>query len=61
MSNDQGVDFPRQMQPVVISFSGDLRDVKYYIDKVKRCLGNNYDVVERIGNQLKVYPTANND
>lgn len=55
------MDFPRQMEPVEISFTGDQRDVTHYLNKVKRCLENNYDTVVRVGNQLKVYPAANND
>ena len=56
------MDFPRQMEPITITFLGDLRDVTYYLDKVKRILeAHSYDNVERMGNQLKVYPAANND
>lgn len=54
-------DFPRQMRSVRIDFSGDLRDVEVYIAKVKRKLDDNYDNIERMGNQLIVYPAANND
>lgn len=59
MSNEP---FGRQPQPVRITASGDLRDVDYYLNRIKSIIENNsYDNVERMGNQLMIYPRAVND
>lgn len=56
------MDFPRQPQPIRIDFTGDLRDVHVYMAKFKRIIENgSYDTVEVMGNQMKIYPAANND
>jgi hypothetical protein len=53
--------FGRQRQPVRLDFSGDLRDVDHYMKLVERCFTHNYDNVERMGNQLMIYPRAVNE
>jgi hypothetical protein len=54
--------FGRQPQPVRLDFTGDLRDVSYYMDRIKSYFENaTYDNVERMGNQLIIYPRAVND
>ncbi len=54
--------FGRQPQPIRVDFSGDLRDVEVYILLIKRLIERgSYDNVERMGNQLMIYPRAVND
>lgn len=54
--------FGRQPEPVLIIATGDLRDVDYYLNRIKSLIeSNTYANVERMGNQLKIYPAAVND
>ena len=54
--------FGRQPQPVLVSFTGDLRDVDSYMQRIKRIIEvGSYDNVELMGNQMKIYPRAVND
>ncbi len=54
--------FGRQPQPVRLDFNGDLRDVDAYINKIKAYIErSSYDNVERMGNQITIYPRAVND
>lgn len=54
--------FGRQPQPVRIDAYGDLRDVDYYLNRIKSIIENSsYDNVKRMGNQLIIYPRAVND
>ena len=53
--------FGRQAQPVRLDFFGDLCDVDHYMNQIQRFFSHNYDNVERMGNQLIIYPRANNE
>jgi hypothetical protein len=53
--------FGRQPEPVLIVATGDLRDVDEYLRRIKRFIEFRGDNVERMGNQLKIYPRAVND
>lgn len=56
------MNFPRQMQPISISFTGEWIDVDYYMHMIKRMIeSRGYDSVEIIADQMKIYPAANND
>lgn len=62
MSDKPDEPFGRQPQPVVVSFTGDLRDVEAYIQKFTRIIEQgSYDTITRMGNQLKIHPRAVND
>lgn len=54
--------FGRQPQPVLIIAQGDLRDVDYFLNRIKSLLeSSTYANVERMGNQLQIYPGAVNE
>lgn len=56
------MNLPRQPEPVHISATGDLRDVDHYLSRIKRLIeSTSQDNVERMGNQLTIYPAAVND
>lgn len=61
-STKSKIELPRQPMPVRIDATGDLRDVDMYLNQIKRYIETNtYDNVERMGNQLIIYPAAVND
>lgn len=54
--------FGRQPQPVRLDFTGDLRDVYAYMQRIKRIIENDsYDNVVLMGNQMMIYPRVVND
>lgn len=53
--------FGRQPQPVTVTILGDLRDVDTYLRKIARYIEGQGDNVQRMGNQIKIYPRAIND
>lgn len=54
--------FGRQPQPVRIDFTGDLRDVDYYMKWIAQVIENgSYAITTRMGNQLTIHPGAVND
>jgi hypothetical protein len=54
--------FGRQPQPVRPDGSGDMRDVDYYLNKIKGYIENSsFDTVTRMGNQLIIHPAAVNN
>ena len=54
--------FGRQPQPVLLVATGDLRDVDFYLRRIKSLIeSGSYDACERMGNQIKIYPRAVND
>jgi len=55
------IEFPRQRQPVAVSMTGDLRDVEYYMAILRAAAERSGDDTQRMGNQFKIYPRANND
>lgn len=61
-SAQKPLEFPRRRQPVRIDASGINEDVDYYLNRIKSLIeSSTYDNVERMGNQLTIYPAANND
>lgn len=54
-------ELPRQRQNVVVSMTGDLRDVEHYMAILIRAAERSGDDTQRMGNQFKIYPRANND
>jgi hypothetical protein len=55
------IDLPRQRQTVVVAMTGDLRDVEHYMDILRKAAERSGDDTQRMGNQFKIYPRANND
>lgn len=55
------IDLPRQRQTVVVAMTGDLRDVDLYMAILRRAAESSGDDTQRMGNQFKIYPRANND
>ncbi|MFB6449295.1 hypothetical protein [Bradyrhizobium tunisiense] len=53
--------FGRQRQVVRVDISGDLRDVEYYMAILRKAAERSGDDTQRMGNQFKIYPRANND
>lgn len=53
--------FGRQPEVVHVTFTGDLRDVDAYIRKISRYIEAQGDNVERMGNQIRIYPRAVNE
>ena len=54
--------FGRQPKPVSVFFEGELVDIEYWINYLKRCAefkGDNTDLVGKSG--FKIYPRAVND
>ena len=61
-STKKPLELPRQRQPIRIDAFGLNEDVDYYLNRIKALIeSSTYDNVERMGNQLKIYPAANND
>lgn len=54
-------ELPRQRGTVRVDMSGDLRDVEYYMDILRKAAERSGDDTQRMGNQFKIYPRANND
>lgn len=55
------IELPRQRQTVVVAMTGDLRDVEFYMDILRKAAERSGDDTQRMGNQFKIYPRANND
>lgn len=53
--------FGRQRQGVHLTFQGAAADVDHYIRKIERFIDGQGDDVQRMGNQMKIHPRANND
>jgi hypothetical protein len=53
--------FGRQPEPVLVSVTGDMRDVEYWITQLRRYAEGRCGSTERMGNQFKIYPQAVND
>lgn len=53
--------FGRQRQVVHVSMTGDLRDVEHYMAILRKAAERSGDDTQRMGNQFKIYPRANND
>lgn len=54
--------FGRQRQPVKLDCKGEQQDVDYYLLRIKNLIeSGSYDNVERINNQIIIYPRAVND
>lgn len=61
-SCDQGESpFGRQRQVVRVDLTGDLRDVEHYMAILRKAAERSGDNTQRMGNQFKIYPRANND
>ena len=58
---NSGIELPRQRQTVVVSMTGDLRDVEHYMAILRAASERSGDDTQRMGNQFKIYPRANND
>lgn len=58
---EMNMELPRQRETVVVSMTGDLRDVEHYMAILRRAAESSGDDTQRMGNQFKIYPRANND
>jgi hypothetical protein len=60
--NERNEPFGRQPLPVRLDAFGDLRDVDYWLRRIKSLIETSgYANVERMGNQIKIFPHAVND
>jgi hypothetical protein len=53
--------FGQQRQVVHVTMLGDLRDVEHYMAILRRAAERSGDNTQRMGNQFKIFPRANND